>query len=251
MKDSRGIYLPKYGNDIKEQARQLRKKNFTLREISAIIKVSPSVIGRWVKDITEAKQKFDEITYQHKYREQHKQQRSEYDKLRYKKNKEYFREKNKNYYLDHREDRINNQREYYINNKEKIIAKNKEYIKNRRHDNIIFKLHESVSKRINVALKRNKKFPSVIQHLSYTIEQLKIHLESLFEPWMNWNNWGQYRVENWNDKDPSTWTWQIDHIIPVSKLKYSSFDDPNFLKVWDLQNLRPLASKLNIKKGNR
>lgn len=68
---------------------------------------------------------------------------------------------------------------------------------------------------------------------------------------MNWNNWGRYNAETWDDNDPSTWTWQIDHIIPQSKLKYTSMDDENFKKCWALDNLRPLSSKENLEKGNK
>lgn len=63
---------------------------------------------------------------------------------------------------------------------------------------------------------------------------------------MNWNNHGVYRSSTWNDQDPSTWTWQIDHIIPQSKLPYDSMEHFNFKKCWDLTNLRPLSAKLNV-----
>jgi len=66
---------------------------------------------------------------------------------------------------------------------------------------------------------------------------------------MNWNNWGVYKSKNWNDNDSSTWTWQIDHIIPQSNLPYTSMEDENFKKSWDLNNLRPYSAKQNILDG--
>lgn len=68
---------------------------------------------------------------------------------------------------------------------------------------------------------------------------------------MTWQNWGKYYVRTWDDTDQSTWTWQIDHIIPQSKLLYTDIDDENFKKCWSLENLRPLSAKQNILEGNR
>lgn len=84
---------------------------------------------------------------------------------------------------------------------------------------------------------------SILKHLPYTMDQLRQHLESLWEPWMNWSNYGPWSAH----RD----TWQIDHIIPQALLPYDDFSHPNFLKCWILSNLRPLESMKNIQKGNR
>lgn len=68
---------------------------------------------------------------------------------------------------------------------------------------------------------------------------------------MNWANYGQYNASTWDDSDPSTWTWQIDHIIPRSKFTYESMKDSEFEKCWALNNLRPYSAKQNIIDGNR
>jgi hypothetical protein len=87
--------------------------------------------------------------------------------------------------------------------------------------------------------------------LPYSINDLYNHLESLFEPWMNWDNQGTYNKNTWDDNDQSTWFWRLDHIIPRSDLPYESMSDKNFQKVWALSNLRPLAAKQNIIDGAR
>lgn len=84
---------------------------------------------------------------------------------------------------------------------------------------------------------------SILKHLPYTMVELRQHLESLWEPWMNWSNYGPYDKENR--------TWHIDHKTPQSSLPYADFSDENFLLCWALTNLRPLCSLENIKKGNR
>ncbi len=82
------------------------------------------------------------------------------------------------------------------------------------------------------------------------MDELKAYLESQFESWMTWANHGRYDSKTWNDNDISTWTWQIDHIIPQSALPYDSMSHTNFVKCWELSNLRPLSAKANILKGN-
>mgnify|MGYP006320042627 FL=1 len=85
--------------------------------------------------------------------------------------------------------------------------------------------------------------------MDYSIKELREHLEKQFEPWMNWNNHGRYNLLSWNENDSSTWTWQIDHIIPQSVLVYSSMEEDNFKKCWALNNLRPYSAKLNLTDG--
>ena len=45
--------------------------------------------------------------------------------------------------------------------------------------------------------------------------------------------------------------WHVDHIIPQVNFSYTSLDDPAFLECWSLANLRPLASRENLRKGGR
>ena len=92
---------------------------------------------------------------------------------------------------------------------------------------------------------------SILKYLPYTIEDLKLYLESKFEWWMNWDNWGMYDVKTWDDNNSLTWTWNIDHIIPQSYFKYVSMEDEEFKRCWALENLRPYSAKQNILDGNR
>jgi hypothetical protein len=107
------------------------------------------------------------------------------------------------------------------------------------------KLRHGVSSSIRGMLKHNgsyKRRKSIRNYLPYTIEELKEHLENLWEPWMNWDNHGGKS----NDKRK---TWHIDHIKPHSSFDYKSMDDPLFLECWALSNLQPLEKKANISKG--
>jgi hypothetical protein len=154
---------------------------------------------------------------------------------------------------------------YYNDNKEDIIAANISYRKNNQHrrNNLIkirkskdisFKINSNIRSLVKMTISRNggsKGGAPTLKNLTYSINELKIHLEEQFEPWMSWNNWGVYNSKTWNDNDSTTWTWQLDHIIPQSDLPYYSLSDENFKKCWSLNNLRPLSAKQNIIEGVR
>ncbi len=138
----------------------------------------------------------------------------------------------------------------------KIIQRRKArgYYKERYANDPAFKCRSLISKDIRLALKKqgkSKSRRSCLGFLQYTVEELKAHIEKQFDIWMSWNNHGNYNPQTWNDDDSSTWRWQLDHIIPQSKLLYCSMEDENFKKCWALENLRPLSAKENIKKGNK
>lgn len=98
------------------------------------------------------------------------------------------------------------------------------------------KVRQNVARMIRTALNGHAKSKPTFDALGYTVEELKEYLESQFQDGMTWENYGQ---------------WHIDHIIPQSKLKYTSVEDENFKKCWALTNLQPLWAIDNCKKGNR
>lgn len=132
----------------------------------------------------------------------------------------------------------NSRKKYYIKNKSKI----NENSRRRWNSDECFRLRKIVSAHVRNYILASKN-GSISNYLPYSIEELKKHLESQFEPWMNWKNWGKYK------KDEKT--WQIDHIIPQSKLPYNNMEHPNFKKCWALNNLRPLEAKQNLLKSNK
>jgi hypothetical protein len=79
-------------------------------------------------------------------------------------------------------------------------------------------------------IKKSKTF----EILGCTIEEFKLHLESKFESWMNWVNYGKYNGEY-------GYGWDIDHIIPLSSAK----TEEEILKLSYYSNLQPLCSKIN------
>jgi hypothetical protein len=156
-----------------------------------------------------------------------------------------------NNYLENNKSKIYNRSKlYYLKNKDKIYSRQKQDYKN----NPSIKIRKTLSSIIRAKLSKSdfqKNSFSIIKYLPYSIQDLRFHLENQFEEWMNWENYGTYKREIWDDNDTSTWTWQIDHIVPHSNFKYSSMQDKEFTECWSLTNLRPLSSKQNLLDGNR
>jgi hypothetical protein len=171
---------------------------------------------------------------------------------------EEIREYNRQYYQDNKEIIKEKNRQYGIKNREIISERNKRYRqlpevkkrrsekeKERKKNDICFKLRGNISKSVNKAIKRSGNFKggSILQYLPNTIQELKEHLEKQFDSWMSWDNYGMY--------DPKRDTWNIDHIIPHSSFHYETMDCDEFRKCWALENLRPLKSIDNIRKGKK
>lgn len=181
-------------------------------------------------------------------------------------NKDNISQYRRQYYIDnfdalkqYKKDNADHSKEYMkayraLNGAE-INEQKKRYEKDKWNNDPAYKLRKGISNSIYVALQKassSKNGESCFQYLGYDFQQLKDHIESLFETWMNWNNQGKYDPETWDDNDSSTWTWHIDHIIPQSKFNYKSMDDKEFKECWALNNLRPYSAKQNvIDKNNR
>lgn len=142
---------------------------------------------------------------------------------------------------------------WQLNNPEYRKPYMKKYRAQRKLIDPSFRLRGLISRSINHAMKRNgsKKNGSCTKYLSYSMQTLLQHIENQFEPWMTWDNNGLYKAKTWDDNDATTWTWQIDHIIPHSTFKYTSMSDDAFQKCWALSNLRPYSAKLNYLDGVR
>ena len=157
--------------------------------------------------------------------------------------------KDKQYRIKNKIDLSEKKKIYYINNKSKFIERNLRNEKIRCKVDPMFRLKKTISSCIKKAINKNGK--SISKYLQYSIYELKIHLESLFEPWMTWDNHGVYKISLWDDNDQSTWKWNIDHIVPHSTFKYTSMEDQEFKNCWALSNLRPYSAKQNIIDGDR
>lgn len=186
------------------------------------------------------------------YHHAHKEERNRKGRENHHKNKEERNQKSRENYAKNKEDRLQYRRDYVENHKDEVRQSKNDYEKRKNKSDPAFRLRRYVSRAINITLKANgssKDGFSVLKFLPYSPEELRQHIEKQFEPWMNWDNQGYYVPAEWDDNDPTTWMWQLDHIIPQSDLAYISMEDDNFKKCWALTNLRPLSAKQNLLDG--
>jgi hypothetical protein len=189
------------------------------------------------------------ISCENEYKEANKDKLKEYFK-----NRVYDPSIKKEYYLLNKERIKDNYRKYYENNKESKLEYQKEYQKNnkdkrnsylieRRQNDPLFKLITNVRNLIYNSFYYNgySKNSKTEELLGCSFEELKQHLESKFEPWMDWNNRGLYNGE-------LNYGWDIDHVIPLSSVN----EESDIIKLNHYTNLQPLCSKINrdIKKDN-
>jgi hypothetical protein len=186
---------------------------------------------------------------------QTKEEKREYDRKRY---DTILKDQRKEDYLENREQKIKYQKMYRLKNLEHIKEYNEEYyLKNmekikeyrskpetkklmRKYENhryktdANFKLKKVCRNRVNRALKGLTKSASTMELIGCTIEELRRHIESLFEPWMTWENHG---------------LWDIDHIEACAK--FDMLDPEQQRACFNWSNLQPMEHIANIKKGAR
>ena len=75
---------------------------------------------------------------------------------------------------------------HYKENKQRILAQNYNYSKTRLRVDINFKLARNIRCRLSKALKINQKVGSAVENLGCSIEELRVYLESKFQPGMTW-----------------------------------------------------------------
>lgn len=169
-------------------------------------------------------------------------------------NKEYKREYDKNYQLKNKITIKEKQAQYYNTNRKILLEKAKQYGKEHRKErnkyhvewknkDVQRRLSHNISSMMWKLLKRNKNNIHWEKLVDYTLDDLKQHLESKFDHWMNWNNYGIWEL----NKDK----WHIDHIKPQSYFTFTSYKDKQFQECWTLNNLQPLKASINLSKGNR
>lgn len=179
---------------------------------------------------------------------------NEYKKIYYQNNSEIIKEKKKTEYHNNltkyrekakvtREQNSEYMKKYYLEHKDIMNKNNAEYIRKRKSVDIIFHLKCNIKALISLSIKRNgfTKRSKTFEILGCTYEEFKQHLESQFEDWMTWDNYGKYNGQ-------LNYGWDIDHIIPLNIAK----DEKGIVALNHYTNLKPLCSKVNrdIKRSN-
>jgi len=156
--------------------------------------------------------------YYRKYREANKEKIAESKRKYREANRETLNNKSKVYYENNKEHYKN----YREENKDKIKEVQQEYYQKNKDERKIIKQKGYV------------KTDKTIDILGCTYNEFIKYLETKFEPWMSWDNYGLYN-------GTPNYGWDIDHIIPTS----SATTEDELLKLNHYTNLQPLCSHIN------
>jgi hypothetical protein len=125
-------------------------------------------------------------------------------------------------------------KKYRVDNREKIAAQKRNWERTQRETSTQYKLVSNLRRRLVHALKGHYKTGATLSLLGCSISEFKLHLESLFQEGMSWDNYGVYG-------------WHIDHIIPCYAFDLS--DPAQQLVCFHYTNLRPLWAKDNLSRS--
>jgi hypothetical protein len=153
-------------------------------------------------------------------------------KRNYKKHVTSIKERNKKWSEENRERSRKIKREWHSRNIDSVRTKAREYARNQRKDPFK-RISKNLSKAIWQSLNGKKGGKKWLSYVDFTMEELKIHLESKFTDKMTWDNYGKI--------------WHIDHIKPLSWFNL----EEEFKDAWNLSNLQPLEAFTNLSKNNR
>jgi hypothetical protein len=167
-------------------------------------------------------------------------------------NTEEGREAKRKYYAEYRlknKDKIKKIAKKYRDNNKTTISnidkiyreKNKDKINTYRRERILKDPLYRITSNIRSLIRQSFRYKGLKKNtlsekiLGCTFEEFKNHLESLWEPWMNWDNYGLYEPNKLN------YGWDIDHIIPLKTGK----TEEDIIKLNHHLNLQPLCSYTN------
>jgi hypothetical protein len=160
----------------------------------------------------------------HKNKEKNREKRNERDRKRYHENIEYRK---------HRIESAKKRREENPDRFKEIYSK---WEREKRKNDPLYKFKKNFTNKLRKSLKSwGGKNTRTINILGLSINDFRIYLETQFESWMSWDNYGLYK------KDTFNYGWDIDHIIPTSTAKTKE----ELCKLNHYTNLKPLCSKVN------
>ena len=152
---------------------------------------------------------------------------------------EYNRRRKEKYYENHEEE-LEKSKLWKKRNPEKVVEYRRGYMsgyeKKRMENDPLYNVRRTVRNLIKCSIyhKGYTKKSRTFEILGCSYEDFKLHIESHWEDWMNWDNYGLY-----NGKENCG--WEYDHIIPVSSAKC----EEDIYKLNHYSNIQPLCSYVN------
>ena len=129
-------------------------------------------------------------------------------------------------------------RNYYLENREREIEKVIRYQKRQREKNPKYRITNNTRALFSKVLKHQKTSRTLENRLGYDVSELKEHLLKTIPEGFTWNDFLEGKII-------------LDHIIPVSSFNYTNYEDEEYIKCWNYNNLRLLEPEKNILKGDK
>ena len=154
-------------------------------------------------------------------------------------NKELLNEWKRNYLKNNpeqHEKHLTRLKKYNQKTKDKNRVYRNEYEKNRNKTDKLFLIRRRIKNCISNSIKRtnHRKKGKTVEILGCSFEEFKTYIESKFESWMNWENYGLYNGE-------LNYGWDLDHIIPTASAK----SEVEIMLLNKFTNFQPLCSYVN------
>lgn len=119
----------------------------------------------------------------------------------------------------------------------------REYAKKRRTVDPVYRIRHSLRSSISRGMKmlNHDKTCSTVEVLGCSFADFKLYIESKWECWMSWENYGLFN-------GTSDYGWDLDHIIPLD----TAFNEMEIKELNHYTNFQPLCSFHNriIKRAN-
>lgn len=130
---------------------------------------------------------------------------------------------------------------YYYKNREKLVKYSTDFNLNRMKNDTLYKFSSNIRNLIknSIRSKGYRKNTKTEQILGIDIPSFFKYIESKFEPWMNWDNYGDFDGNIGKELNHS---WSIDHKIPIHTAK----DEDEIIRLNHYTNLQPLCCKINM-----
>ena len=165
----------------------------------------------------------------------------------YRKNKKKILSKHRIYYKKHGVKWKSTRSKYQMSHREESKKYTQKYrdryrdiinkkVMTRYYNEPAFRLKKTIPSLIRKSLRGSKNNHHWENLVGYSLEKLKLHLESKFVDNMKWENYGE---------------WHIDHIKPISSFQIIDPWCEEFKQCWALSNLRPLWAFDNLSKGSK
>jgi len=150
----------------------------------------------------------------------------------------------KDYYSENKDTILKEAKKYRTVNKTRLNQSRKgkytkyhrEYAAKKRKADPIFRMKHSLRSSIRSGFKRlnHDKSCHTIEALGCSFDDFRKYIESKWQKWMTWKNYGRYNGKY-------RYGWDLDHIIPLSVAK----DIDELIKLSHYTNFQPLCSYKN------